>query len=86
MRTIKRKESSPNYVKRFFLLSFLFIQCYQPFLATLPLFKPAADSDDPRPVPSVLRHPLAGGGMSSKSAADLILKNWIDYQRKLSNG
>ena len=36
MRTIKRKESSPNYVQRFYLLSFLFIQRHQPFLATLP--------------------------------------------------
>ena len=38
MRTIKRKESSPNYVLRFYLLSFLFIQRHQPFLATLPAF------------------------------------------------
>jgi len=38
MRTIKRKESSPNYVQRFYLLSFLFIQRHQPFLATLPYF------------------------------------------------
>ena len=38
-------------------------------------------SDDPRPVPSALTHPLAGGGMSSPQSSSMIILQHIVVER-----